>query len=132
MTEKNATIIAGTSRFRGIRSVSRALQVVAAILLIFVLGSTVHQLATLRSAIVDDTTRQMSRLDMVFAEQTGRAVEVVDFIGRSAVEALQAQPEVAALDALMARRIDGVRQITDLAISDASGHVIYSASRCAA
>ena len=69
MTEKNAAATERKPRFRGIRSVSRALQAVAAIVLVLILGSTVHQLATLRSAIVDDTARQMSRLDMVFAEQ---------------------------------------------------------------
>jgi signal transduction histidine kinase/CheY-like chemotaxis protein len=84
----------------------------------------------LRSAIVDDTKQQMARLDMVFAEQTGRAVEMVDFLGRNAIETLQAQrnpPDAASFNALLARRIEGVRQMTDLAISDASGHVIYSA-----
>ncbi len=130
MTGKQVTGTKPTLRFRGIRSVSRALQAVAAVLLVLIVGATVHQLATLRSAIVDDTMRQMSRLDMVFAEQTGRAVETMDFISRSAIETLQTQrssEEAAAFDALLARRIGGVRQMANLAITDRSGRVIYSA-----
>ena len=119
-------------RLRGIRSVSRELQAVAVVLLVLIVGATVHQLATLRSAIVEDTMRQMARLDMVFAEQTGRAVETVDFIARSAIETLQAQPAppaAAVFDALLAQRIDGVQQVTNLAITDGSGHAIYAAAR---
>ena len=132
MTRKQAAIVERTRHYFGVRSVSRALQIVAAVLLVLVVGATVYQLATLRSAIVDDTARQMSRLDMVFAEQTGRAVEMIDFIGRGAIETLQGQrapPEADAFDALLARRIAGVRQVSDLAVSDESGHVVYSASR---
>ena len=136
MTDTRTTVAEGRWRFRGIRSVSRALQAVAAVLLVLIVGSTLHQLVTLRSAIVGDTAQQMSRLDMVFAEQTGRAVEMVDFIGRSAVEetlqVARAPMEAAAFDALLARRIAGVRPVTDVAISDASGRVLYSASRSAA
>jgi signal transduction histidine kinase len=130
VNEEQAPGIDRARRYRGIRSVSRALHIVAAVLLLLVVGATLYQLITLRSAIVDDTAQQMARLDMVFAEQTGRAVEMVDFLGRNAIETLQAQrdpPDAAFFNALLARRIEGVRQMTDLAISDASGHVIYSA-----
>src|SRR5579859_1512126 len=88
MTEAQPTD--GASRRRSFPlSVSRSLQVVAAGLLLLIGVATVHQLMTLRTAIVADTARQMARLDMVFAEQTGRAVETVDFILRNAVETLQ-------------------------------------------
>ncbi len=84
---------------------------------------------TLRAAIIDDTAQQMARLDMVFAEQTGRAIETVDFIVRNAIETLgRSQPPASAadFDALLSRRIQGVRQIAELAITDASGHVLYA------
>ncbi|MGC2200867.1 MAG: hypothetical protein WA633_12075 [Stellaceae bacterium] len=67
-------------------SVSRSLQVLAVVVLVLIIGATAEQLLAIRSAIIDDTKHQMSRLDMVFAEQTGRAVETVDFILRNAVE----------------------------------------------
>ena len=80
-----------TSRHGGILSVSRCLQAIAAVLLFLIVGVTVHQLMTLRAAVVADTERQMSRLDMVFAEQTGRAVETVDLMLRNAIETSQIQ-----------------------------------------
>ena len=116
-----------TSRHGGILSVSRCLQAIAAVLLFLIVGVTVHQLMTLRAAVVADTARQMSRLDMVFAEQTGRAVETVDFILRNAIETSQIQhPAPVTVDALLGRRIEGVRQMLDLAITDASGHVLFA------
>jgi hypothetical protein len=39
----------------------------------------------MRTAIIAGTMRQMARLDMVFTEQTGRAVETVDLILRNAI-----------------------------------------------
>jgi signal transduction histidine kinase len=112
-------------------SVSRSLQVLAVVVLVLIIGVTARQLLTVRSAIIEDTKRQMSRLDMVFAEQTGRAVETVDFILRNAIETLQtlrANPPVDArgFDRLLRRRVEGVRQVTEVAITDASGHIIYS------
>ena len=112
-------------------SVSRSLQVLAVVVLVVIVGATAQQLLTVRSAIISDTERQMSRLDMVFAEQTGRAVETVDFILRSTIETLQtlrASPPVdgRALEALLRRRIQGVRQVTEIAITDSTGHILYS------
>ena len=107
-------------------SISRSLLVIAAIVLAAITGATVFQLVTLRGAIVNDTAQQMSRLDMVFAEQTGRAVEMADFIVRGTLETLQADGSVS--PALLARRIQGVRLLTALAITDAFGHVVHSSS----
>jgi signal transduction histidine kinase len=115
----------------GLPSVSRSLQVVAVVVLVAIVGVTAHQLLSFRSTIITDTERQMARLDMVFAEQTGRAVETVDFILRNAIETLQtmeAKPPVdgRAYDALLHRRIEGVRQVSEIAITDAQGNVLYS------
>src|ERR1700752_3733418 len=134
VNEKQAPGIDRARRYRGIRSVSRALHIVAAVLLLLVVGATLHQLTTLRSAIVDDTSQQMARLDMVFAEQTGRAMETVDFILRNTIETWQSEFEEGPVnpftfDALLMRRIKGVRQVTELAITDESGKVILSSGQ---
>jgi hypothetical protein len=115
----------------GLPSVSRSLQVVAVVVLVAIVGVTAHQLLSFRSTIITDTERQMARLDMVFAEQTGRAVETVDFILRNAIETLQtlqAKPPVdaRAYDALLHRRIDGVRQVSEIAVTDPRGNILYS------
>ncbi len=115
----------------GFMSVSRSLQIVAAGLLLLIAAATVHQLMALRTAIVGDTARQMARLDMVFAEQTGRAVETVDFILRNAIETFQTAraanfPTTTDFDAVLSRRTSGVRQLAELVITDASGHILYA------
>jgi signal transduction histidine kinase len=121
-------------RRTGFFSVSRSLQGLAIAVLLLIVGATAEQLFAIRSAIISDTKRQMSRLDMVFAEQTGRAVETVDFILRNAIETLQnlrANPPVdaRAYDELLRRRVEGVRQVSEVAITDGAGKVLYSSRR---
>ncbi|HTI79638.1 MAG TPA: response regulator [Acetobacteraceae bacterium] len=111
-------------------SVSRSLQIVAAAMLLLVAGVTVHQLITLRRSIVSDTTQQMARLDLVLASQTGRAVEAVDLIIRSVIDTYQSQDATgtaADLNSLLRRRLDGVPQLADVQVADASGRVEYAA-----
>ena len=124
-------LFAPGSRF----SIARSLQALAVVVVLLILGATVHQLVTGRALIISDTERQMARLDMVFAEQTGRAVETVDFILRNVIEnlqALRAKPpanppaDAAVYRQLLARRIAGVRQVSEVAVTDASGQVLYS------
>jgi signal transduction histidine kinase/ActR/RegA family two-component response regulator len=119
-------------RKSGLPSVSRSLQVLALVVLVLIVGATAQQLMQIRSAILDETERQMARLDMVFAEQTGRAIETIDFIVTNAiasVELQRANPPVD--DALvlrqMKRSIEGVRQISRVAVTDAAGHVQFTA-----
>jgi hypothetical protein len=112
---------------------SRSLQVLAVIIVMLIMGITIQQIITVRSAIIADTERQMARLDMVFAEQTGRAVETVDFILRDVIETLQRSRMGArfAEDAyrdLLRRRAEGVRQISEVSIADSAGNVLYSSS----
>lgn len=70
----------------------------------------------------------MSRLDMVFAEQTGRAVEAVDLLVGSAVETVQwrllQNLNMNGVDDLLRRRISTVRQLRALTILDADGQVM--------
>jgi signal transduction histidine kinase len=111
-------------------SVSRSLQIVAAAMLLLIAAGTVHQLITLRRSIVNDTTEQMARLDLVLASQTDRAVETVDLIAHSAGDALQKQGATATpdeFDALLRRRIDGVQQLADVQVVDPSGRVLFAA-----
>ena len=121
----------GVRRHSGPPSVSRSLQVVAVFVLVAIVGATANQLLSARSAIIADTERQMARLDMVFAEQTGRAVETVDFILRNAIETLQAlraKPPVdgRAYNDLLHRRTEGVRQVSEVEITDSQGNILYS------
>src|SRR3954447_25937429 len=112
-----------TRRRAGFRPGTRSLQIIAVVILALIVGITIQQIVTVRSAIIADTERQMARLDMVFAEQTGRAVETVDFILRDAIEALQRSRAAAPFDedayrGLLRRRTAGVRQISEVAITD--------------
>ncbi len=111
--------------------ISRHLQVLTAVLLIGILAVTVQQLLSTRAAVLRDTEQQMSRLDMVFAEQTGRALETVDVILEHGMglyrEAVGARPvDQAALRRGLARLGRGVQQIQELAITNAAGFLIAS------
>ena len=59
-------------------SISRSLQVLAVVAVLLIVGGTTHRLLETRALIIGDTEQELSRLDMVFAEQTGRAIEGVD------------------------------------------------------
>ena len=118
-------------RLGGTLSISRSLQALAVVVVVLIVAATVHQLLTGRAAILADTEHQMARLDMVFAEQTGRAVETVDFILRSSIESfssLRAKPPIdaGAYDDWLRRRIAGVRQVKEVAITDKDGHILFS------
>jgi signal transduction histidine kinase len=109
--------------------VARSLQILAVILLVGVVGVTTHQLIQTRDSLLDGTTEEMARLDMVFAEQTGRAVETVDLLARNVIETLPAGTAAdAATGALLRRRIEGVRQVIHVDVADATGRVIASSA----
>jgi signal transduction histidine kinase len=113
-------------------SVSRQLQYLAVAVLAIIIGAAAQQLIQGRASLLADTERQMARLDMVFAEQTGRTVETVDLLLRDICDVVQsrrgAPPDEAALSALLRRRVDGVRQITAMGITDAAGSTIATSS----
>ena len=118
-------------RLGGTLSISRSLQALAVVVVVLIVAATVHQLLTGRATILADTEHQMSRLDMVFAEQTGRAVETVDFILRNSIDAfasLHAKPPIdaGAYDDWLRRRIAGVRQVREVAITDKNGDILFS------
>ena len=103
-------------------SVSRSLQLVAVLLLITIALVTVQQLSQFRAGLIADAERQMTRLDMVFAEQTGRAVETVDLVIRDAMVLLPP----AELDRMLGRRIEGIRQVLDVSVYDVAGGIVAS------
>src|SRR5271169_7242699 len=118
-------------RLGGMLSISRSLQVLAVVVVVLIVAAIVHQLLTGRTAILTDTEHQMARLDMVFAEQTGRAVETVDFILRSSIESfllLRAKPPIdgGAYNDWLRRRIAGVHQVKEVAITDKDGLILFS------
>ena len=79
-------------------TVSRALTVLSVLVLVLIVAITAEKLLNLRAAVMADTDRQLTRLDMVFAEQTGRAVETVDLILRNAIETLQSARRTPPID----------------------------------
>jgi signal transduction histidine kinase len=112
-------------------SVSRSLQALAIIVVLLVIAATAHQLLAGRASIIANTALQMSRLDMVFAEQTGRAVETVDVVLRGATRTFELRrgtvpDDTAEYQEMLARRVAGVRQVSEVAITDAQGEILYS------
>jgi signal transduction histidine kinase len=99
----------------------------AAMVLFLVAGAACYELHTSRNALIADTERQIARLDMLFAEQTGRTVEAVDLLVMGAQEALQArQPHLDGLDETLRRRLRHVPQVAALLVVDRTGQAIVS------
>ncbi len=112
---------------RHLVTVSTALRVVAAVMLLLIVGASYYEIRSSRSAIIAETERQMMRLDMVFAEQTGRAFDAMDLLVLGAAEALQqntANPSV--LADLLRRRINGVHQVSAIVGYDGGGALVVS------
>ncbi len=119
----------------------RQLQVVAMIAVLGILTLAALQMVRMRSVVLAQTEQQMARLDMVFAEQTGRALETIDLIlqsvaddfrrrellGHTATPAAGAPvPADDAFNAIMARRISSVRQSSGIAIADRNGRLLLA------
>ena len=112
-------------------SVSRSLQIAAFTVALLIIAATAQQLARARDTIIANTEQHMARLDMVFAEQTGRAAETVDFILRNTIDAVQqlpagTQPQAALMDDLMRHWVEGVRQVRGVCVTDKNGTIIFT------
>ena len=110
-------------------AISRWLQIVAIGLLALIVIVAVQQSGDFRAGLIADAERQMTRLDMVFAEQTGRAVETVDLVLRDVAQNARGTPAGAAVpitDDMLRRRIDGVRQVLEIAVFDPQGAPVAS------
>jgi signal transduction histidine kinase/ActR/RegA family two-component response regulator len=121
--------VAATQRW--MPTIKRSLQIITAVLVLVFMAATIRQLMMLRSTAVADAERQMARLDMVFAEQTGRAVETVDTILSSMIETTadlqHASPaDIDRIQAQLRHRIDGVKQVSEFAMVDAEGRTVFS------
>ena len=112
------------------RNLSRSLQVLAATAIFAIAVITGQQLWLTRQSAIDAAADELSRLDMVFAEQTGRAVETVDLILRNTTDLTpeRARANTADVGDVLRRRIAGVRQVSGLAVADPAGFVV-AASR---
>ena len=99
--------------------VSRALRVVAGVMLVLILGVTVQHLLQQRRAIIADASGDLVRLDMVLAEHTSRAVETIDII----LHDLAAVPDrQGAIDSeRLQHRVDGAPQLLGIALLDGGG-----------
>jgi signal transduction histidine kinase len=112
-------------------SVSRSLQVMAIAVALLIVVVTAQQLMRLRDAMIANSERQMAGLDMVFAEQTGRAAETVDFILRNSIDAARQLPSGTAphspvMDELLHHWVEGVRQVRGVCITDKDGTIIFA------
>lgn len=118
---------AARSPLRHVASVSVTLRVIAVMVLILVAGAAYFEVRSSRAAVISETERQMARLDMVFAEQTGRAVEAIDLLVMGALETVQTQqPNLAGVADTLHRRIGGVHQLAAILVVEASGQPIVS------
>jgi signal transduction histidine kinase len=73
----------------------------------------------------------MTRLDMVLAEQTGRAAETVDFILRNAIDEMRqlppdTKPHAAVMDDLLHHWVEGVRQARGICVTNKDGTIIFA------
>ena len=124
----------GILQWRQPWTVSSSLYALGASLVVLMIGVAGEQLIETRASAVADTKLQMQRLDMVFAEQTARALETVDLIERDIIEKLPlgaASPRDD-FDGMILRRINGVRQVAEIALSDEAGGIIASSRGTAA
>ena len=114
-----------TAGARGWLPVSRSLQLMGVALFLLVVGFIAYRVLDVRAVILADADRQMSRLDMVFAEQTGRAIETIDTIMTAVSDMAVAQdPQLSA--ETMRRRMMGVHQVLAVVVADAQGQIILS------
>ena len=105
-------------------SVSRTLQVLAAVVVVVLIGLITQHIYELREKTLEAAAHQMSELDMVLGEQTGRAVETIDFILRGATEN-RGEADSDPRDTLR-QMIMGVRQILAIDIADPTGMIVRS------
>jgi hypothetical protein len=110
---------------------TRQVQAVAMILLVGLFVLAVQQLIRTRAVLLGETETQMSRLAMVFAEQTGRALESVNLLLQATAEDHRRTPSLAGaapVDPALARRVGMVRQTIGMGIVGRSGRFVIASS----
>ena len=101
-------------------------------MLALILGAVAHRLVVQRGIIIESARTNLYRIDMLFVEQTGRAIEGVDLVLRDLAEQqsrpVEARPNFRMpLGERMARRIEGMGQIAGIEVLDVDGQVVASA-----
>ena len=88
---------------------------------------TVRQLIELRETTIGQTFEHVAALDMVLAEQTGRAVDTVDFVLRGLIDQYNAAPDdLDDLRSLAVRRLEGMRQAHAFDLVHTNGQIIVT------
>ena len=106
-------------------SVSVGLKIIAAIVFVLATGILYYALEINRHAVIVHAERQMARLDMVLAEQTGRAFEAVDRLLIGAADMLRvADHSTDVIDEALRERITGIGQLGGVVAFDLSGQQI--------
>ncbi len=97
--------------------VSRALRIVAGLMLVLILAVTFQHVIQQRATAIADAAADLMRLDHVIAEHTSRAVEAIDLL----MQDLAAQPQREAMlqGERLQRQIDGTPQLLGIALLDA-------------
>lgn len=106
---------------------TRQVQVLAALLLAGITVLVAHQLYRSRVGALADSEEEMSRLAMVFAEQTGRAIETVDLILHSIAEDIRAgrlPGDDTGYGSTLARRVAMLRQTSGVAVANDTGRLV--------
>lgn len=112
---------------RHVASVSAALRIVAAVVLLLIAAAAYYEIFSNRDAVIADTERQMSRLDMVFAEQTGRAFEAMDLLIQGVAETVEQDvDDPSRMRDVLRRRLRNVRQLTQIAVFGPFGSLVIS------
>src|SRR5258708_4116160 len=110
---------------------SRLLIMIACALVLAIVLVTAREIAAARDSMLADSERQLEKLGMVFAEQTGHAVESVDLIIKVSLESLRppGADDAAAgesVRAMLQRHISGVGQVSALMVVDAKGEMTHT------
>ncbi len=112
-----------------IPKMSRVLRLVAVLMLALITAAVLQRLLLQRDVLIENATNDLSRLDMLFVEQTGRSIEAVDMVLRDLAEQLS-NPATAdtvnriSLSERIERRVDGVAQILQVAVLDRDGNPV--------
>jgi signal transduction histidine kinase len=120
-----------TRTTKGPRSIGRALQVTAVLLAITVIGLTSYEAFLIRTQTLTTVESELARLDMVFAEQTGLAVETVDVILQGLAQRLSTPAngpadEPALIEQQLQQRIAGLPQVARIVVLDPAGGVVLA------
>ncbi|MBU6498259.1 MAG: response regulator [Rhodospirillales bacterium] len=114
-------------------TISRSLQWLTLLLLVLIVSVTIERVLIARNQLLGSTAEQLSRLGTVFAEQTDRAVATAVQMLRGTDDVLeemraQGRVDAAQFDAVLRGQLGAVPQVSQIAIADARGRVLYTSN----